>query len=161
MAHLYRSGTKTKWPPVRRRYFEMYFCALRLSDIFSIFRSLFSGFNLTISNHCFTQWLGAEQATTIALNYDDPIQWSIYASQCLNVSCKRFTSLSRRIDITRKICYKLFLSGVPRHSKSPEIPFVHDITFSCEIVFFSTITQNVKTGEVVFWNPKLNNLTKN
>ena len=62
--------------------------------------SLFLRVQLTIFQHWFRRWLGADQATSHYLNQWCLIYWHIYASLCLN----ELTRLTRRFNL------KLFAS---------------------------------------------------
>ena len=76
--------TQTKLSPFRRRHFQMQFLMKMYEFRLRFHWSLFLRFELTIFQHWFRQWLGADQATSHYL-----IQWwlhhrCIYASPGLN-----------------------------------------------------------------------------
>ena len=59
----------TKWPPIWQTTFSNAFSSMKMTKLWFKFHwNMFSGVQLTISQHWFRWWLGAEQATSHYLN---------------------------------------------------------------------------------------------
>ena len=76
---------QTKWPPFCRQSFQMNFLEWKYYEFgLKLHWSLFLGFQLTIFQHWFRWWLGADQATSHDLNQWWFVYWHMYALLGLN-----------------------------------------------------------------------------